>query len=121
VNERGSASILGLALVLVIIGTGLAVVAATQLVTARTQAVLAADAAALAAAPMTFPPLAEVTPWTAASDLAAANGAALVACECPTIASFEPRAVEVEVRLRTRVIVVGEVDVRAASRAEFVP
>ena len=35
-RERGSATILALALILAIVGVGLAVVAATQIVTART-------------------------------------------------------------------------------------
>jgi secretion/DNA translocation related TadE-like protein len=121
VGERGSATVLALALVLVIIGVGLAVVAATQLVTARTRAVLAADAAALAAAPMTFPPIADQTPEQAAGEFAGANGARLLRCVCPIIDSFDPRAVEVEVRLPTRVVVVGQVELGAVGRAEFIP
>ena len=106
---------------LMIIAVGLAVVAAAQIVAARTRAVLAADAAALAAAPMTFPPIAEQSPLAAASEWAAANGAVVVGCRCPTVDTFDPRAVEVEVRLPTRVVLIGEVFVQATSRAEFVP
>lgn len=120
-KEKGSATILALALILMILAVGMALVAATQIVTARTRAVLAADAAALAAAPMTFPPLAEQTSLAAAIQLAAANGATVVGCRCPVVDNFDPREVEVEVRLTTRVLLVGEVEVRATSRAEFVP
>lgn len=121
-NERGSATILALALILIIIATGLALLAATQLVTARTRAVIAADAAALAAAPATFPPLANgQSPAAVAAELAMANGARLLACRCPTVESFEPRTVEVELAVSTRVALVGIVAVRASSRAEYVP
>jgi hypothetical protein len=104
-----------------IIVVGLAVVAATQLVTARTRAQLAADAAALAAAPMTFPPIADMSPDQAAATLASANGAQVWSCACAIVEDFEPRSVEVEVSLATRVVLVGEVEIRAASRAEFIP
>ena len=120
-RERGSATVLALALMLVIVAVGLAVVAAAQIVAARTRAVLAADAAALAAAPMTFPPIAEQSPLAAASELAAANGAVIVGCLCTTVDNFDPRTVEVEVQVATRVVLVGEVIVRAISRAEFAP
>lgn len=120
-RERGSATVLALALMLVIVAVGLAVVAATQIVAARTKAVLAADAAALAAAPMTFPPLAEQSPLAAASELAEANGAVIVGCRCAVVDTFDPRTVEVEVRLATRVVLLGDVVVSATSRAEFIP
>ncbi|MFN2485843.1 MAG: Rv3654c family TadE-like protein [Acidimicrobiia bacterium] len=120
-RERGSATILALALLLMIVAVGLAIVAATQIVTARTRAVIAADAAALAAAPMTFPPLGVQTPLAAAIDFAAANGAVVTSCSCPVVDTFDPRSVEVEVRLATHVILVGDVAVSAVSRAEFVP
>ncbi|CAN5121899.1 hypothetical protein BH18ACT5_BH18ACT5_11240 [soil metagenome] len=120
-RERGSATILALALIFAIVGVGLAAVAATQIVTARTRAVLAADAAALAAAPMTFPPLADRSPLAAATELAAANGAVVVGCSCVTVEDFVARSVEVEVMLPTRVVLVGDIEVMAVSRAEFVP
>lgn len=122
IGERGSASILALALVLLVIAIGLAVLAAAQLVTARLRAVNAADAAALAAAPATFPALAVgVTPSVVAAEMAAANGASLLRCLCPVVRSFDPRDVEVEVAVATRIAIVGEVQVRAVSRAEYVP
>ncbi|MGH8924967.1 MAG: Rv3654c family TadE-like protein [Acidimicrobiia bacterium] len=121
-RERGSATILALALVLVVIATCLALLAAVQLVTARARAITAADAAALAAAPATFPALADsATPIEVAAELAAANGARLLECRCSVVETFEPRQVEVEVVVATRIAIVGEVEVRAASRAEYVP
>lgn len=122
IRERGLATILALALVLVVLGAGLALLAAVQLVTARARAVTAADAAALAAAPATFPPLlSEAAPDQLASELAAANGARVLRCQCPVVESFDPRTVEVEVAVATRIVVVGEVEIRAVSRAEYVP
>ncbi len=121
-RERGSATILALALVLVVIATCLTLLAAVQLVTARARAITAADAAALAAAPATFPALADsATPIEVAAELAAANGARLLECRCSVVETFEPRQVEVEVVVATRIAIVGEVEVRAASRAEYVP
>ncbi|HKZ19078.1 MAG TPA: Rv3654c family TadE-like protein [Acidimicrobiia bacterium] len=122
IGERGSASILALALVLSVSAIGLAVLAAAQLVTARVRAVNAADAAALAAAPATFPALAVgETPSAVAAEMAEANGAHLLRCLCPVVRSFDPRDVEVEVAVATRIAIVGEVQVRAVSRAEYVP
>ncbi|MGH8958768.1 MAG: Rv3654c family TadE-like protein [Acidimicrobiia bacterium] len=120
-RERGSATILALALVLVVIVTGLALLAAVQLVTARARAITAADAAALAAAPATFPALGEAAPTQVAADFAESNGARLLRCRCAMVESFDPRQVEVEVVVATRIAIVGEVEVRAVSRAEYVP
>jgi secretion/DNA translocation related TadE-like protein len=122
IGERGSATILALALVFFVIAIGLGVLAAVQLVTARVRAVNAADAAALAAAPATFPALSVgETPSRVAAEMAAANGARLLRCLCPVVRSFDPRNVEVEVAVVTRVAMVGQVQVRAISRAEYVP
>ncbi|HEX2420617.1 MAG TPA: Rv3654c family TadE-like protein [Acidimicrobiia bacterium] len=121
-RERGSGTILALALVLVVFASGLALLAAAQLVTARARAVTAADAAALAAAPATFPALAnDARPEQLAAALAQANGARLLRCLCPTVESFDPRHVEVEVAVATQIAIVGGVEVRAVSRAEYVP
>ena len=121
-QERGSATILALALVFLVLAAGLAVLAAVQLVTARVRAVTAADAAALAAAPASFPALSnEGAPTEVAAEMAAVNGARLLRCACPVVESFEPREVEVEVAVVTRVAVIGKVEVRAVSRAEYVP
>lgn len=121
-RERGSATVLALALVLVVLVSGLALLAAAQLVTARARAVTAADAAALAAAPATFPALGDgAGPDQLAGELARANGARLVRCQCPMVESFDPRQVEVEVAVTAQLAIVGGVEVRAVSRAEYVP
>lgn len=121
-RERGSATILALALIFVVIVTGLALLAAAQLVTARARAVTAADAAALAAAPATFPALSNgAGPDQLAAELAQANGARLLRCLCPIVESFDPRDVEVEVALAAQIAIVGGVEVRAVSRAHYVP
>jgi methylaspartate ammonia-lyase len=106
----------------VVVVCGLALLAAAQLVTARARAVTAADAAALAAAPHTFPVFApEGAASEIAADLALANGARLLRCHCPLVATYDPRTVEVEVMVATRIAFFGDVAVRAQSRAEYVP
>ena len=59
--------------------------------------------------------------WRVMQEMAAANGASLLRCLCPVVRSFDPRDVEVEVAVATRIAIVGEVQVRAVSRAEYVP
>lgn len=122
VNERGAASVLAIAATALLTVVVVVVVAATQIVTARSRAIAAADAAALAAAPMTFPPVAgKGSPVLAASTLAHANGARLVACECFQLATFEPRQVVVTVAISVDLPLVGLRWVQASSAAEFVP
>lgn len=89
---------------------------------AREQAVAGADAAALAAAVATFP-LAGQTgpPAEAAQAAAAANGAALVSCQCPIQENMGTRTVTVITSVRVKVPMFGEMMVRARSRAEFDP
>ena len=53
--------------------------------------------------------------------MARANQARLVRCSCEIVETFDPRSVEVEVEVAGRVVIVGEVLVRASSRAEYVP
>ena len=102
--------------------TGLAVAGSAQVITARTRATAAADAAALAAAPMTFPPVAgRRSPEAEASRLARANGARLVSCLCPRVATFAPRRVEVIVLVAVDLPVLGLRWVEGSSAAEFVP
>lgn len=121
-REAGSASVLAAAVAALIALVGLAGVAATQVVRARAVAVAAADAAALAAAPITFPPLGGGrTPVSVARAFAAANGARLVSCRCPQVATFASRWVEVVVEVPADIALLGDRAVRAISRAEFVP
>jgi secretion/DNA translocation related TadE-like protein len=121
-RDRGSGTVLVIGLIGVTIAVGLSLVAATQIVVARARAVAAADAAALAAAPVTFPPVAQgSSPLATANTIAEANGARLIACQCPVVATFEPRAVEVLVEVPVDLMIFGHRFVQAASRAEFVP
>ena len=121
-NERGSGSVLALAMMTVLIFTVLAVSASAQIITARTLATAAADAAALAAAPMTFPPVAGGrSPLAEASHLARANGATLVSCLCPQVATFAPRQVEVTVVFPVDLPILGLRWVEGSSAAEFIP
>jgi secretion/DNA translocation related TadE-like protein len=122
VSERGSASIavLGVGAVILLLAGTLAGIGAFLRATAEAEA--AADAAALAAAPVTFLPFgAKGTPAEEAARFAELNGSRLVWCRCPIDPSWEPRTVEVEtVRLIT-IWPFGSFEVRATSRAEFVP
>ena len=107
---------------MVTLAVGLALLAVVQVMTFRARAVTAADAAALAAAPLTFPALAlDDDPVKAAASVASANQARLVRCACQILETFDPRSVEVEVEVTGWVVIVGEVLVRASSRAEYVP
>lgn len=117
-SERGSATMVALAIVsiLVLVSAGLAAVG--RVVTAHIQATTAADGAALAAAPLTFLP---GSPQAEAADYASRNGARLVACACRTDASFRWRMVTVEVRKEVDLPVFGVVTVRARAAAEFDP
>lgn len=121
-RERGSATVLAIGIIGVLLAVGLALLAAVQIVLGRARAVTAADAAALAAAPMTFPPIAQgVAPGIAAEEMAIANGARVVRCDCPVVATFDARAVEVEVEVPVDLVIFGQRVVRVSSRAEFVP
>lgn len=121
-NEAGSVSLLGAALVGVAVALALTGAVAGSLLSARWQAQAAADAAALAAAPLTFPPAAGGrSPIGEAARLAAANGAGLVSCRCPVDSRWEPRVVRVRVTIRRRLPLVGGRFVMAESSAEFDP
>ena len=117
-NERGSATLVALAIItgLVLVAAGLA--ALTRLVATHVQATAAADAAALAAAPLTFLP---GDPRSEAWEYAANNGARLTACRCGSDSSFRSRVVMVEVSKEVDVPVFGELTVRARAAAEFDP
>jgi secretion/DNA translocation related TadE-like protein len=119
VTERGSASVAAMALIVVTLVVGMAVVDVTSLLAARLQAEAAADAAALAAAPLTF--LGGSDPRTEAARLAGANGAGLRACRCPIDRSLAVRVVEVEVEVPVATMAVGRHLVVVRSRAEFDP
>lgn len=117
-SQRGSASVLVVALlgVLVVVAAGLAGVG--RAVAAQTQATAAADAAALAAAPLTF--LAG-DPRAEAALYAKVNGGRLVSCRCARDGSFRLRVVTVEVAMDVDLGILGSHTVHARSAAEFDP
>ncbi len=121
-SDRGAAAVLLLAVVVVGLLLGTALVGVGQVLVMRARVGAAADAAALAAAPVTFRPFGAMgTPAQEAARFAAFNGARLVSCRCPVDRSLSPRAVEVMVEVSQPVLVLGSVRVRAVGRAEFDP
>lgn len=122
IGERGAGSITAAGLVAVICVLGVIVADAGTYLRGRAVAAAAADAAALAAAPVTFAGFGAVgSPAEEAARFAAANGAALVRCECPVDQTWRPRTVRVVVAAPVRLIMFGARDVPASSRAEFDP
>ena len=101
---------------LLLAGAGIGVLAQGQVAAIRAQT--AADAAALAAAPETF---FGGDPATLAREYARANGAALIACECPVDSTWQTRRVMVTVRVPLAVWTLGGVGVSRSAIAEFVP
>lgn len=121
-SERGSVSIVVLAVIAVTMVLGVMLSAVGQYLSAVSRAQSAADAAALAAAPVTFGAFGgEGSPHQEAARFAAANGAALVRCRCPIDRSWDPRTVEVETAIAVDLLVLGKRTARAVARAEFVP
>lgn len=115
-KERGSASLLGAAISVMILLVGLMVVTAAGVVSAAFHARTAAEAAALAAvSPVVRDPVA------AARGVAALNRATLVTCECPASGSEPPVRSRVVVQTVVAVPFFGELRIPAESSAEFVP
>ncbi len=117
-TERGSSTIVALALVslLVLVAVGLAGIG--RLIAAHVQVTAAADAAALAAAPVTF---LGGDPGAEAAEYASRNGARLLACSCDVDRGLETRVVTVEVSSTVDLGLLGTRVVRARSAAEFAP
>ena len=91
-------------------------------ITAYAKAAAGADAAALAAAPVTFRPFgARGSPRSEAAAFAAANGSRLTSCRCPVNRSWVTRSVDVTVARTVSILGIGEVTVKASSRATFDP
>lgn len=121
-SERGSATILLLAVAGFVVVTTIGVADVGLVLSARLQAAAAADAAALAAAPVTFRPFGAVgSPAAEAGRLASANGSVLTACRCPIDRSWRRRTVEVVVERRVALLGLGSMTVRVRSQAEFAP
>ena len=116
-GERGGATLVGLALVGLILAVGVVAVDVGALAGARAAAQTAADLAALAALTPTDAPAAAPggsDPGRArAAEIAAANGADLVACDCS--------AAEAVVTVRRRVqLAPGDLAVTLVARARAV-
>lgn len=120
-SEKGSAAILMLAVVAMLAAIAVATTGLGMVYAARAQAQNAADASALAAAVATYPPAAGHGPLSAAHRAADANGALLAGCRCEVDLSLRPRVATVAVTVPIHVPILGELDVRMSSRAEFDP
>lgn len=122
-DDRGSASValLGVVVPILVVGLGL-VVGVAQLAVGAAAAQAGADAAALAAAPQTFRPFADPgDPAGAARVAAADNGTRLESCACPVDREWGERTVVVGVRRDVSVWGLLEVSVRARAAAAFRP
>jgi secretion/DNA translocation related TadE-like protein len=122
-GERGSVTVVAVALVGFMALLAVALGGMGQVVAAQGKAQAAADAAALAAAPVTFRPFgATGSAYDEARSFAEANGARLVECRgCRVDRSWNRRIVEVTVRVDIEILGVGRSQVAAVSAAEFVP
>lgn len=117
-TDRGSAAVVVVAWMTVLVLVAAGLVGVGRLVAAHVQATAAADAAALAAAPLTF--LAG-DPAAEAAKYASANGARLEACDCARSDGFHLRVVTVQVKKDVDLPVFGRLTVRARAAAEFNP
>lgn len=121
-SERGSVTLIGLAVLVCGALFALALVDVARVIAAVERAQTAADAAALAAAPVTFRPFgAAGDARTEAETFAAANGARLLRCSCPTDRSASARSVDVTVAVSIRTVLFGSWRTIASGRAEFDP
>lgn len=117
-DDRGSATVLIVALLaaLLLAGAAIGVLAQGQVAAVRAQT--AADAAALAAAPETFM---GGSPLAMAREYAAANGAELVNCACPVDRTWQVRRITVTVQVPIDVWLLGGVVITRSATAEFEP
>lgn len=118
-REHGSASLLVVSVLPMLLVVALMVADLARLADIYLQAQTAADAAALAAAPATHRPGAD--PYAEAAGLASANGARLIGCACPLDLSSGSRVVTVEVAMDVERWIIPAREVRVRSRAEYVP
>ena len=121
-SERGAASIVMLAVAVVVVVLGLLVADLSIYLGARAKAQVAADAAALAAAPVTFRPFgAAGSAADEARRFAMGNGGTLVECRCPPDLSWRSRTVVVLVSVPADLALLGSTEARAWSSADFDP
>jgi len=121
-SDRGSVTVLSMAVVVVAMLLVAGLAAGGQLLGARIAATAAADAAALAAAPLTFRPFGStLEPPQEAARFAEKNGAQLISCVCPLDSTYAARTATVVVARSAVVLGIWPVTVRASSAAEFRP
>lgn len=120
-TERGSGTVLGMAVTGLLAASLVGVTSLTMAYTAREKAATAAEAAALAAAVATYPGTGRTVPAGVASRVAAANGARLESCSCPVDGSLSLRTVTVRTSVEVVVPFFGRLRIRGAARAEFDP
>jgi Flp pilus assembly protein TadG len=94
----------------------------SRVTAARARLTAAADAAALSAAPATFADLgAGADPHRSAAEMARANSAQLVDCDCEVDRSWVTRMVRVVVASDVDLTLLGSRHLEAAAAAEFSP
>lgn len=121
-REQGSVGVLVAVLGAVTIILSLLVVDVAHVVAARAGLTTAADAAVLAAAPVTFAPFGtNESPRQAAATVAAANGAALLDCECEIDRSWATRRVTVTAELVVELVLLSDQRLTVTAAAEFRP
>ncbi|MGF1616471.1 MAG: pilus assembly protein TadG-related protein [Acidimicrobiia bacterium] len=119
--DRGSATVVAALLVALVLVALVGLGSLTVLYGVRAEANNAADAAALAAAVATYPPAGAGDPRAEAARYAAANGAAVVSCDCPIDSGLGVRSATVIVEKEVTVPFFGTLEVRAAATGEFDP
>jgi predicted membrane-bound mannosyltransferase len=120
-EESGSATIVSMLVVGLVLAAVVGLGSLTVLYGARTEASTAADAAALAAAVATYPPAGAGTPESEAARYASANGAVVVTCTCTVDPSLASRTVTVIVEREVSVPIFGSLRVKAGATGEFDP
>lgn len=119
--ERGSATILAMAVAGLLAALTVGATAVAMALTAREKANTAAESAALAAAVATYPDTGRPSPVAEARRNAAANGASLASCVCAVDGSVAPRTVTVRTVVEIVVPIFGRLHIAGAARAEFDP
>lgn len=120
-RERGSATVVMLAVTGLLAATLTGATSVGLLLAGRETAASAAEAAALVAAVGTYPGTGRGSPVGEATRMAQANGARLESCSCPVDLSLRPRVVTVRTSVMVRVPLFGGLRVWGAARAEFDP
>ena len=114
-SQQGSATVLAVAAIGVIVAVGFALVSILVVVSVRVETETAADAAALAAVAAAIEGRA---PIPAASEIAAANRARLVRCRCPPFIG-RPFVATVLVARDVRIPFFGDRSIRVERTAEY--